>query len=220
MLVAGLDVWKRGWVAVVVRDGSVESVSAHTSLEAFVSAGDELDVMGIDIPLLLPTQPPRRADAGARAIVGPRRSSVFSAPPLDVIEQPTYAEARERSNKNYGVGISAQSYGLRTRILEARAIALTDERFVEVHPEVSFAAMANGHLPFAKKTWNGQAQRRELLAAQGYMLPQRLNRDAGSVPVDDVLDAAAAAWSAARKANDQAVSLPADPMNDEGVIWF
>ena len=134
MIVAGLDVWKGGWVAVVVNDGAVDRVAAYASLEDFIAEAADVAVIGIDIPLLLPTQPPRRADGEARAALGPRRSSVFNAPPLDVIEQPTYTAARQRSRDRYGIGLSAQSYALRTRILEARGFALTDERFIEVHP--------------------------------------------------------------------------------------
>ena len=220
MLVAGLDVWKGGWVAVVVSDGAVDRVAAYASLEDFIAQAADVAVIGIDIPLLLPTQPPRRADGEARAAVGPRRSSVFSAPPLDVLELPTYTAARQRSRDRYGIGLSAQSYALRTRILEARGFALTDERFIEVHPEVSFATMAGRHLPFAKKTWNGHALRRQLLAEHGLALPDHLDGGAGAVPVDDVLDAAAAAWSAHRKAHGLAVSLPSDPGVGEGAIWY
>jgi len=219
MIVAGLDVWKRGWVAVMVRDGVVDSVSIYAILTDFVAQAGGVASIGIDIPLLLPTEPPRRADIEARAEVGLRRSSVFSAPPLDVIEQTSYADARRLSRERYGIGVSAQSYALRARILEARAVALADDRFIEVHPEVCFATMAGAHLAFAKKTWNGQVLRRELLTAHGLVLPQQLQGEAGSVPVDDVLDAAAAAWSAHRKAQGHAKSLPADPEVGEGVIW-
>jgi predicted RNase H-like nuclease len=217
--VAGLDVWKGGWVAVFTTDGAIERVVSYPDLASFHSDADQLEIIGIDIPLVLPNTPPRRADIEARAILGTRRSSVFNALPLDVIEQPTYQEALQRSRERYGIGVSAQSFALRTRILEARQFALTDGRYIEVHPEVSFATMAGEPLPSAKKSWNGQMMRLELLAGHGLSIPSPLSADAGLVPVDDVLDAGAAAWSASRKARGEAVSLPADPGADEGVIW-
>ncbi|MFO7699991.1 MAG: DUF429 domain-containing protein [Acidimicrobiia bacterium] len=220
MRVAGLDVWKGGWVAVFTTDGAIDRVVSYSGLDSFHADADQLEVVGIDIPLVLPTAPPRRADIEARAILGTRRSSVFNAPPLDVIEQATYQEALQRSRQRYGIGMSAQSYALRTRILEARRFALSDGRYIEVHPEVSFATMAGEPVTSAKKSWNGQMMRLELLAGHGLSIPSPLSADAGLVPVDDVLDAAAASWSALRRARGDAVCLPSDPAAGEGAIWL
>ena len=85
-----------------------------------------------------------------------------------------------------------------------------DARLFEVHPEVSFARLAGRTLDSSKKSWNGAAQRRALLAGVGIELPNDLG-PAGTAPVDDVLDAAVAAWSASRIAAGEAVSLPATP---------
>jgi predicted RNase H-like nuclease len=83
-----------------------------------------------------------------------------------------------------------------------------------VHPEVSFQALAGGDpLPYAKKSWRGQAIRRSLLAAAGILLPEALG-EADSVPPDDILDAAAAAWSAQRIASGRECCLPAVPEQD------
>lgn len=220
MRVAGLDVWKGGWVAVFTIDGAIERVVSYPDLGSFHADADQLEVVGIDIPLVLPDTPPRRADIEARAILGTRRSSVFNAPPLDVIEQATYQEALQRSRERYGIGVSAQSYALRTRILEARRFALSDGRYIEVHPEVSFATMAGEPLTSAKKSWNGQMMRLELLAGHGLSIPSPLSADAGLVPVDDVLDAAAASWSALRRARGDAACVPSNPASDEGAIWL
>src|SRR3712207_3556125 len=65
--------------------------------------------------------------------------------------------------------------------------------------------MAGAPLAYAKKTWSGQARRRELLARHGIVLPDMLG-PAGQAPPDDVLDAAAVAWSAP----------PASPLPDRG----
>jgi predicted RNase H-like nuclease len=52
--------------------------------------------------------------------------------------------------------------------------------------------------------------RRELLASAGIALSDDLGV-AGRAAVDDVLDAAAAAWSARRVVMDEAISLPDPP---------
>jgi predicted RNase H-like nuclease len=64
-------------------------------------------------------------------------------------------------------------------------------------------------------------ERRLLLADAGLELPDQLV--AGEAAVDDVLDAAVAAWSAGRKARGEAKPLPADPPIDDGraiAIWY
>ena len=76
-------------------------------------------------------------------------------------------------------------------------MAARDNRVYEVHPEVSFVALAGQHLEVSKKQWNGHNARRALLAAHGILIPDDLG-NTGTVGADDVLDAAAAAWSAHR----------------------
>jgi predicted RNase H-like nuclease len=64
-------------------------------------------------------------------------------------------------------------------------------------------------------------ERRRLLAEAGIELPDELS--AGQAAADDVLDAAIAAWSAARRARGEAVPLPPDPPVQDGrpvAIWY
>jgi predicted RNase H-like nuclease len=172
------------------------------------------EAVGVDIPIGLAGEGPRLADVAARAFVGPRRSSVFPTPPRVALAAATYAEARITAPS-----LSAQSYALGKKILEVDACL--EHRVFEVHPEVSFAALAGRHLQHSKRTWNGQHERRKLLAGAGLMLPDYLA--AGGVPVDDVLDAAVAAWSAGRKVNGEAGTLPEEPPTQDGrlvAIWY
>jgi predicted RNase H-like nuclease len=79
----------------------------------------------------------------------------------------------------------------------------------EIHPEVSFRVMSD--LPLLpKKTWGGLQARLQRLAEQNIRLPADLG-DANAVGIDDVVDAAAAAWSAARIALGSARTFPASP---------
>ena len=203
----------------MISDGDL-SVEVSTSLADFVGANPDLSVIGVDIPLDLVAAARRRADVEARSFIGVRRSSVFDALPADVLEHDTYAEALDHCRATYEKGISRQSYALRAKTMDARAAKDLGVPVVEVHPEVSFTAMAGGELPYAKKTWNGQATRLQLLAEAGLQLPEELPRATGVVPPDDIIDAAAAAWSAWRVAAGSALTLPVDPLPGEPTIWF
>jgi predicted RNase H-like nuclease len=119
--------------------------------------------------------------------------------------------------------MSRQTWGLRQKILEAEAFVGTNSNAIEVHPEVSFSAMNGAPIEHSKKTWNGQMVRRCLLGDHGIVLPDRLD-GAGAVPPDDLLDAAAAAWSAWRVSRSRAHRLPlaagVSGGSQNGVIWY
>src|SRR5205814_787729 len=102
----------------------------------------DAQVVAVDIPIGLPTSGPRPADLAARRFVGPRASSVFTTPQRAVLEAPSYAEARRVATELTGKSIPAQTYALSRRILEVDEYAHTDERVIEVHPEVSFRELA------------------------------------------------------------------------------
>lgn len=217
---AGIDGWKGGWVAVVLRDGRFGAAVAARRLSDLLSGFDEASVVGIDMPIGFPTRGTRLADEEARRLVGRLRSSVFLVPPRSVMEASTYLKARRVARRVWHRSVSAQTYALRGRMLEVEAAAVSDPRLIEVHPEVSFQAMAGEPLQFSKRSWNGQHRRSGLLAAHGIELPATLER-AGRVPVDDLLDAAAVAWSAERHLLGRAAQLPADADPAvEPVIWY
>lgn len=207
MEVVGADGAKRGWVAVAVRDGRFAAAALYASAVELAAAFPAAPVIGIDIPIGLPTDGVRSADRLARRFVGARRSSVFAAPPQAVLEAATYAEARAVAEAAWVQSVSSQAYRLGPRILEVATLG--DARLIEVHPEVSFRALAGRPLSHAKKTWNGLMERRALLRSAGIELPDRLA--AGSVAPDDLVDAAAVAWSAARYAAGDARCLPHPP---------
>lgn len=123
-----------------------------------------------------------------------------------------HASAAVVNRKLAGEGISQQAFGLRTKILEIDAwVKEGDRTVIEVHPEVCFATMARGPLLTRKKSWAGAEQRRRLLDAAGIRLTDELGLAGELAGVDDVLDAAAAAWTACRYANGEASSMPDTP---------
>jgi predicted RNase H-like nuclease len=196
------------------------SVAVAATLDGLPLAG----VTGIDMPLGLLSAGWRDADLLARRALGRRGVTVFAIPPRPVWECATYAEANRVCRELTGKGFSVQAWGLRRKIAEAdefrrRTAAAPDgARLHEVHPELSFAAMAGIGAPLAdsKHTKAGLAIRRDLLARAGITLPARL---AGAAE-NDLLDAAAVAWSARRIAAGQACVLtsPAQRADDGGEI--
>ena len=229
MRVTGVDACRRGWVAVSLDapegpDGTgplrLETVRVHETL-AGVLDGHGSRVVGIDMPLGLLGSGWREADRAARGLLGPRRSSVFAIPPRAVWEQASYQAAGQRCRELTGRGLSVQTWGLRTRLLEAdRFRGGCGYPLYEIHPELAFCALAGAPLADSKHTAAGRERRRELLGQVGIALPlipralisrARLPR----APVTDTLDAAAVACSAWRIGTGRAVVLPARPQPDD-----
>ncbi len=82
---------------------------------------------------------------------------------------------------------------------------------MEAHPELSFAALAGAPLAARKSTWAGAELRRTLLAQAGITLAGDLGLAGEQAGVDDVLDAAVAAWTAQRVSQGTARCLPDPP---------
>ncbi|MBT1090924.1 DUF429 domain-containing protein [Streptomyces sp. Tu102] len=209
MDVLGVDACgKQGWVGIRVSDGGYAGSLVDVRLEALIERAGEVSVIAVDMPLGLVERGWRAADLDARVLLGERRSTVFLVAPRSAWLESEYVAAGDRCQELTGQRLSRQAWALAPKLLEARACRLADGRIHEVHPEVSFRALAGGVPPaFAKKTWRGQNTRRALLAAAGVVLPDELG-EADRVPVDDVLDAAAAAWSADRIARGVAERVP------------
>ena len=211
--VTGIDGCAGGWVAVTLAGAGEQGagVPAVTVTVARTLDGLALDgVTGIDMPLGLLATGWRTADLLARRALGRRGSCVFAIPPRPVWEQPAYANANLTCRELTGRGMSIQAWGLRGKLLDADAFRRTAETALplyEVHPELSFAALAGGTpLADSKHTRDGLVIRRALLIQAGIALPPRVPGAAE----DDLLDAAAVAWSAARIAAGTAVTL-SDP---------
>jgi predicted RNase H-like nuclease len=208
-LVAGLDGTKGGWVAVVLDDGVVVRTALITPIASDLGSLADASVIAIDVPIGFG---PRRADAAARAYLSGAASTVFTTPSREVLEKPF----------GPGLGVSAQSHALGERILHLTALAATDPRIREVHPEVSFRKMnGNTSLRYTKKSAGGALERLDLLRSQGIDLSDP--GEAGLAPLNDLLDAAAAAWTAFRLARGLGRSLPDPPEVKDGLlvaIWY
>ncbi|HEU0035708.1 MAG TPA: DUF429 domain-containing protein [Kofleriaceae bacterium] len=203
-IVIGVDGCKAGWVAVRLAGGRA-SVTVHRRFDEIAAL--EADVIGVDMPLGLVEHGRRDADAALRAFLGARRATVFEIPPRAVVSLAHYEDACDASQRLTGRKISLQAFHLFPKLREVdRCVA--DTRVVEIHPETSFAIMAGAPLAASKHTPGGARVRRRWLRAHGIAVPTTRHRGVG---IDDVLDAAAVAWSARRHALGQARCFRTQP---------
>lgn len=222
MLALGLDGFPRGWVVAVVDGDHLRDVAALPSLASALERWPGADAVAIDIPMGLPEgAEPRPADVETRALLGPRASSLFMTPPLEVISAPSHAEAIRIARDLGCPAPSAQAFALRSKILEVAPIAASDARIIEVHPELAFRMLNGAPLSARKRSWNGLQQRLRLLERNGVVLPGHFEGGGHPAP-DDVVDAAVCALVATRYASGLAASVPTahTPPSRLHSIWY
>jgi predicted RNase H-like nuclease len=168
------------------------------------------------MPVRLVAAGRRRCDLAGRVALGRAANRLFVVAPAPAYEQADLAAANAWLRARGEAGVSAQAYALRAAMREVGALAVADDRVVEAHPELSFVAMA-GRALAPKRTARGAAERLEALAARFDVLAA-LRAAPERVPVDDALDALAAAWTAERVRDGVAVAYPADVADGEPVI--
>ena len=226
-MVLGVDGCKEGWVAIQLdRHGRFTSAMAGRSLLQLLELVPDLSTAAVDMPLHLLDAARRPADLEARRRLGAARGrSVFPALPRFALDDGWidrgYDVVNSKCRARYGSGISRQSFSLRRKTAEVNGASALGLPVIEVHPELSFAAM-NGDRPltFAKKCWGGQRERLVLLRRQGIALPDNLPEGLNRLAPDDIIDAAACAWSAHRHSNGVARKIPAvSPDPAEPRIW-
>lgn len=196
--------------------------------ELVASLGDlTLVAIGIDMPVHPSDDEVRPCDIEVRRHLGGRKqSSVFITPVWPALRASTHEEAVERSRAATGKGVSKQAWALRPKILEVDAWAPAAPcPIYEVHPEVSFSLMTGSPILDKKSTPAGLTARQAALQAQGITIPtdigitpaagpdrKRPDRVRRQAKPDDILDAAACAWSASRIATGTTVSFPDPPV--------
>jgi predicted RNase H-like nuclease len=210
--VVGVDGCRAGWVGIVLGPGRRIAGVFGATIGDLVAAAGPVDAIGIDMPIHPPSAGLRAADLAARAHLGRKASSVFLTPARAVLEAPTYAAACATARAFDGRGISQQAWALRHKILELEAwLAAAPCAVHEVHPEVSFSLLAGAPILARKTSWAGHSARRSALAGGGIVVPDDVGTAGAVAGADDVLDAAAVAWSARRLAAGEARSFPAPP---------
>ena len=212
--VLGVDACKAGWVGVALAGASTQAYVA-ADVATLVSLADRdgaLAAVAIDMPIGLPDHGSRQADVLARAAIGSLWSSVFQTPVRDALLAKDHATANAVSRRLTGAGVSIQAFSLKAKLLDVQAfIQVGQHRIIEVHPEVSFARLAGKPLTTRKSTWAGMQQRQRLLTSVGIDLDQDFGIAGALAGVDDMLDAAIAAWTARRYVAGEARPLPDPP---------
>lgn len=227
--VAGVDGCRGGWLVVLrpLHDPLRARVSLMEKFADVLAMEPRAEVIAVDMPIGLPDTfgiGGRPADVAARANLGNRQSAVFAVPSRTAVMQSDYIQACATAfaTSEPPRKVSKQAFNLFPKIREVDDLmsAEVQRRVVEVHPELAFWAL-NGEraLDLAKKIKSrpnepGLAFRRDLLVAAGYdgsLLEGRGGYRAADVGRDDLLDAAACAWSAARIARGAGRRFPSEP---------
>ena len=233
VVVAGADGCRAGWV-VVLASGREVSIRVLPRFADLVDATAGASVVGIDMPIgLLDRAVPggRDCDRRARRLLGSRACCVFTPPvraALGVRDYPRALVVNRRSSAA-GLGISIECFGLFRKLREVD-VALCrrpelSRRVHEVHPELAFRAMARTAtgLP-PKRSAVGRAARLALLERRFRGVRAQASAPPRGAAADDVIDAFAVCWSAARIAARRAVCLPTRPGHDARglpmAIWY
>lgn len=224
--ILGLDGCRGGWVVAVANSDDLAAVHLHMvpSILDALDLGSDRAVVAVDMPIgLLDAfqRGGRECDRQTRAMLGPRRSSVFSSPVRPAVFAETYAEACELSrNSAPGAGaLSRQSFGLAPRIRELDTLLRADPalrtRVIETHPEAAFMALAGEPLP-PKKELHGRSRRTAVLALHGVPDPTSIPPEGSksSYQADDLIDAAVCLLVAREVARGTAISIPEKPPVD------
>lgn len=217
MIVAGVDGYPRGWLVLRCefdRRGSMKilGLDGHAGFRSVVRSTD--DVIAVDIPIGLLERSedgPRRCDVEARKMLGTRGVSVFPAPPRATLTAGSYEQARALAP------MSLQTFGIIRKVADVDDVMEPglQARVREAHPEISFREMPGAPREMRSKTSaEGRAQRARLLAKLGLDVQALLERRPTGAGVDDVLDAAAMVWTAARICFAQARVIPTDAHRD------
>lgn len=176
--------------------------------------GGEVAVVAVDLPVGLPAAGPRPCDVEARALLGPRRSTVFPAPSRAALGAVDHADACARSRAAGGVGLSIQAFNLLPRIAELDALlsGAPCEAVVEAHPELAFLRLHGGRPLPPKRSVEGRALRLRLVGpVLGPEAEPVAAARAAEVPLVDVLDAAALVATARRLVAGSAEVLGGGP---------
>jgi predicted RNase H-like nuclease len=232
-VVAGVDGTPKGWAVVIMEAGGsvVERIDALSDL---FGDGRDYAIVAIDVPigLLDSCEAGGRArDRAARKLLGsPRGSSVFPAPVRPVLAATSWEDAcaRSRASAPYGTAISKQTYSILDKIREVDKLlhARRELRDVvyEIHPEVSFCELAGKPMAYRKASLAGRSERQRELARYFQNLDQLEEEGRRQeLPIEDILDATVACWSARRIINGEGRSLldpiPRDSAGLDMTIW-
>ena len=229
----GIDACPGGWCSCIQSGPDDLDIRFTNAIGSLLEEHPDA-MIAIDIPIGLPDKTTgmepgiRQCDKEARRLLGfPRSSSVFSSPvrPLLDIEEKDIAKAhREASSVTMSISdrkVSRQTMNILPRIREVDDLLQNSsqlrERIFEVHPELIFMEINGEAIDESKRTVEGRARRMDCLHqvfGPGAVESCVAMIEGTSIKLDDLMDALACCWSAARIARGEHHELPARPEFD------
>ena len=219
MRLAGIDGYPDGWVAVVADAGNLASarLAFFADLADFMNR-EAIDLALVDMPIGFVDGPQGRdVESAMRAFLPGKASSVFPTPCRMALREPTYMDASYVNEQALGKRLPKQTFALFPKLREVDgAVRLAGQgRMREGHPEVSFAAMNGKPVLSKKREEPGKQDRLALLRSVGLPADDLLRaKPKGRVADNDILDAGALLWSAARYCDNTHITFPPNPSRD------
>jgi predicted RNase H-like nuclease len=228
----GVDGFRKKWRAVLGNSATGEARWMDRPFDQILDLPEKPAIIAIDVPIGLPEvtrRGGRTCDRLARSLLGPRGASVFSPIGRTCLQMDDRKVASQLSIDRGGIGIGAQAWGLRKKLLEIDTLMTSTKQATvyEVHPEISFCEMNGGRpLTHSKKTPVGERQRIKALRENGFPASFLVRLSTLRSGRDDFLDACAALWTAERiyrgvaKRLPRAEKLERDKHGLDMAIWF
>ena len=216
----GVDGCRGGWFVVRLRDGERAGAGTLDTLllanfATVLALRPTPRFVAVDMPiglLTIASKGGRSCDQAARALLGPRRSSVFSAPLRGHLRAQDWSEVS---------GLSKQSFHLLPKIREVdqQMTPALQRRVREAHPELAFHSLSGAAMQHGKRTIEGRCERLAVLAeaipgAEACYRASLVQFRRREVARDDILDAMVLAVVAQRMATGAASCVPQQPMLD------
>ncbi len=219
--VAGVDGAQKGWVVacIPITGSGHASLTRYETFQEVKTTVAELGCasVGVDMPIGVKLSGSRQLDSEARKRLGARRSSLFPTPSSVVLEATSYEDALKRRRNQIGKGLSIQTWNLVPQIREVRSIINPEDSdiFFECHPESSFVELV-GETLTSKKTPEGVKQRLDAIRNFVPTIDIVVEALPKKCKIDDALDAFAAAWSAKRFSQGEAIILGGNEYDEQG----
>ena len=224
-LIAGIDGSKGGWACV---SGYSDDIK-NTNFDIFNNFEEILEkkfnLVLVDMPIGLDkklSKGGRVVDREARGMLLKNKSSIFNPPSRMALNAEEYQIAN-KINKNFGMGLSKQSWFLFKKIKEVDNFLKikTRPKIFESHPELIFQVMKGAGVETKKSTHEGLMERINLLIMNGFdkkFIDKLINKKNSFYKNDDLIDSCALFWSAIRASKDKEIKIPEKIIKDDNGI--
>lgn len=193
----GVDGCRAGWFASWLEAGQLQGLIYPRLVDLYREHSDAERIL-IDIPIGLLPDTDRQIESVVRALLGPRRSSVFPVPCFDAAYSKDYPAANQSNRLRLAKGLSKQAWFICDKIREANDLLTTDTKartvIGESHPELCFTRFAGKPCEHPKKSTAGSIERLEILnmclpGAEEFLAVQLERYKRSELLADDCVDA-------------------------------